>query len=243
MQTCLVLAHTLTLRHGVMVVGAAGSGKTTAIAATAEAVASLPGMSRASCHRLNPKAVANGQLFGEYVAGEWMDGILPSVVREVAPSGRSRSLCPTSLSVAVVRAKRLLCNTKSIGVSVCVLLGTIRIQTYPLPPRSQVCQAREASERAVAAAQAKARAKAKTPVEVEGKGQDWVVIDGPVDSFWIENLNSALDESRALCLASCERIFLPPTLRMVFEAEDLSRASPATVSSPNALFLTAVAVF
>nr|XP_056709345.1 dynein axonemal heavy chain 14 [Euleptes europaea] len=58
----------------------------------------------------------------------------------------------------------------------------------------------------------------------------WVILDGPVDPMWIENLNSALDDSRTLCLANSERIYLSPGMRMVFEVDSLSQASPATVS-------------
>ena len=59
----------------------------------------------------------------------------------------------------------------------------------------------------------------------------WVVLDGPIDSAWVENLNTVLDDSRRLCLASGERMILSEqNMNIILEAEDLTAASPATVS-------------
>lgn len=58
----------------------------------------------------------------------------------------------------------------------------------------------------------------------------WVVLDGPIDTKWIENMNSVLDDSMTLCLSNGERIKLKPHVKIYFEVEDLSQASLATVS-------------
>ena len=58
----------------------------------------------------------------------------------------------------------------------------------------------------------------------------WILIDGPVDSLWIETMNSLLDDNKVLCLSNNERISLGNHCKMMFEVDDLSQASPATVS-------------
>nr|XP_031294136.1 dynein heavy chain 14, axonemal [Camelus dromedarius] len=57
----------------------------------------------------------------------------------------------------------------------------------------------------------------------------WIILDGPVDTLWVENLNSVLDDTRTLCLANSERIALTNKIRVIFEVDSLSQASPATV--------------
>ena len=58
----------------------------------------------------------------------------------------------------------------------------------------------------------------------------WIIFDGDVDSLWIENMNSVMDDNRLLTLPNGERIRLQPYCAIICEVFDLQYASPATIS-------------
>uniref|UniRef100_A0A452QQ37 Uncharacterized protein n=1 Tax=Ursus americanus TaxID=9643 RepID=A0A452QQ37_URSAM len=88
---CIQLYETTVVRHGLMLVGPTGSGKSNCYRVLAAAMTSLKGQPSISggvyeavnYYVLNPKSITMGQLYGEFdlLTHEWTDGIFPSLIR------------------------------------------------------------------------------------------------------------------------------------------------------------------
>eukprot|EP00960_Hanusia_phi_P037729 753088-Hanusia_phi.AAC.6 len=84
---CIQLYETTTVRHGLMLVGPAGGGKTKVDSILAEAqsmCAGIDGFVHTKRVIINPKSITMGQLYGSFDENthEWTDGILSTIVRQ-----------------------------------------------------------------------------------------------------------------------------------------------------------------
>ena len=77
------------VRHGMMLVGPTGGGKTRVLRSLQGAMSRVPdepGFDKVRVYRLNPKSITMGQLYGETdeATQEWTDGVLACYMRDLS---------------------------------------------------------------------------------------------------------------------------------------------------------------
>ena len=91
LSKCIQLYDLVVVRHGNMLVGPTGGGKSSMLRVTRDALTLLaskgvngPKVAPVHIHALNPKAITMGQLYGECDLNtrEWQDGVLAELVRQ-----------------------------------------------------------------------------------------------------------------------------------------------------------------
>ncbi|VDM31966.1 unnamed protein product [Hydatigera taeniaeformis] len=92
LHKCTQLFDTTVVRHGLMILGPTGSGKTKCYEVLKDALSSLKNQpspdgsyfQNVVTYVLNPKAITMGQLYGEFdlITHEWTDGVLSVLIRE-----------------------------------------------------------------------------------------------------------------------------------------------------------------
>ncbi|KAL5009692.1 hypothetical protein ScPMuIL_011997 [Solemya velum] len=65
----------------------------------------------------------------------------------------------------------------------------------------------------------------------------WLCLDGPINPGWADNFNSILAEDKVLHLKNGDKMFLSDKIIVIFETDNLSDASPTTVSKSGIVFL------
>ena len=65
----------------------------------------------------------------------------------------------------------------------------------------------------------------------------WILLDGPIDYSWVENLNSILDDNRKMGLPNGEQIKMSQGMCILLETDNMKNATPATVSRCGLIYL------
>ncbi|CBZ27076.1 putative dynein heavy chain, cytosolic [Leishmania mexicana MHOM/GT/2001/U1103] len=216
MEKVLQLYHTKMARHGVMIVGPSGTGKTTAWKVLMAAMVRLERALQMHAYVISPKVLSKGELFGtlDVTTREWRDGVFTSILRKIIDAEEQQQI-PDDLALA---------GNDDTDHQV------VAAPSVAVDNKTRASQKRNATR--------DGDASALGAQDSEARKEHWIIFDGDVDPEWVENLNSVLDDNRLLTLPNGERLPLPRSVHIIFEVQDLLYATPATVSRCGMLWFS-----
>ena len=62
------------------------------------------------------------------------------------------------------------------------------------------------------------------------RAKKWIMLDGPIDYEWVENLNSILDDNKRINLPNGQTIKMSDGMCMILETDNTRNLTPATIS-------------
>ena len=63
------------------------------------------------------------------------------------------------------------------------------------------------------------------------------MLDGPIDTIWVENLNSVLDDNKKLSLPNGESVKVNETISFFIESDSLENVTPATITRCGLVYM------
>lgn len=93
-----------------------------------------------------------------------------------------------------------------------------------------------AADRAHSAPESKEEHDAPPPPNHQ-QARHWIILDGPVDLLWSEDLHTMLEDDGKLHLMNREQISASPRTTVLFEVDDLTNASPAFTSRVGVVYV------
>jgi dynein heavy chain len=208
------LYQTITMRHGVMIVGATLSGKTTTISTLEET------LKRSRENEIQELTVMYKQQKAKLMGRK--HGRKAKTSRP-GQNDQHDEIKLTADDLKIIKAKcknegveTFYINPKSITID--QLMGNFDETSHDWVDGILAYLMRECS------------------IDTSNK-RKWIVFDGPIDPIWVENLNSVLDDNKKLTLNTGETIKLSPSMNILIEAENLSSCTPATISRCGMLYM------
>jgi len=64
----------------------------------------------------------------------------------------------------------------------------------------------------------------------------WIHLDGPIDTAWVEDFNSILDENKKMNLPNGETLKMSKNMCLLFETDNLVNVTPASISRCGLIF-------